>query len=182
MATKVYLEISVGVDVSEAALAFWVFSQLNAPGAPDLTETLISGSVAEADVDAIDEFGGIVEVSRFEPCTAEVGEVDFGELFAEVVRLRGHDFQARMVTEECGELLAALSQYLRGRVHAMALAEEAADVQIMLEQIPHIVEAAGPAFMIGMSADMFRSAVSECFAEKLRRLDRMVESERQVAS
>lgn len=177
MATTVCLEVTVGVDVPEAALAFWVFSQLNAP-APDLAETLIGESVNEEDVDAIDEFGGVVEVSRFEPVTCEVGEVDRGSLFSEVMRLRGLDYQARMVTEECGELLAALSQYLRGRIHGRALAEEAADVQIMLDQVPYIVGASP----YPMSSGQFRVAVAECFAEKVRRLERMVEGEGKVES
>jgi hypothetical protein len=182
MATTVCLEISVGVDVSEAALQFWVFSQLNAPGAPDLADTLIGESVTEADVDAIDEFEGVVGVSRFAPITAEPGEVDRSELFAAAVRLWGADFQSRMVAEECGELLASLSQCLRGRTHAWALAEEVADVRVMLEQIPHIAEAARPDVMAGMTVDIFRSAVEQFFAQKIDRLERMVEAGRKVAS
>ena len=134
--------------------------------------------MTEADVDAIDEFEGVVGVSRFAPITEEVGEVDRSELFADVVRLRGVDYQARMVSEECGELLVALSQYLRGRTHALALAEEVADVQVMLDQIPYIVEAARPPIVVGM----FRSAVLEFFAGKVGRLESMGEAGRKGAS
>ncbi len=70
MATKVCLEISVGVDVQEDALAFWVFSQLNMPL---VTPSLMGADdVSEEDLDAIDEFGGEIGVQRFEPMTLEL--------------------------------------------------------------------------------------------------------------
>jgi hypothetical protein len=70
MATKVCLEISVGVDVHEAALEFWVFSQLNMPGVA--ASLMGGGDVREEDLDAIDEFGGEIGVQRFVPMTLEL--------------------------------------------------------------------------------------------------------------
>ena len=68
MATTICLEVSVGVDVSEAALEYWVFSQLNMPvvsAGKDL-------SALEEDLDAIDEFSGEIGVQRFIPMVAEL--------------------------------------------------------------------------------------------------------------
>lgn len=70
MATKVLLEVSVDVDVPEAALAHWVFSQLNMPGVADRRTG--GDDVQEADLDAIDAFEGDVEVVRFEPMRSEL--------------------------------------------------------------------------------------------------------------
>ena len=76
MATKVFLEVSVDVDVPAAALAHWVFSQLNMPGVAD--RRMGGDDVREEDLDAIDAFEGDFEVVRFEPvwselCLAEAG-------------------------------------------------------------------------------------------------------------
>ena len=47
------------------------------------------------------------------------------------VRLWGAQRQFRQLTEECGELIAAVNQYERGRITADQLASEIADVLII---------------------------------------------------
>lgn len=56
-------------------------------------------------------------------------------VYRKAVNAWGVDSQAMIVAEECCELVTALSQFLRGRVATMAVVEEIADVQIMLEHI-----------------------------------------------
>ena len=47
----------------------------------------------------------------------------------------GEGMQMRQLQEECGELVAAVNQYGRGRICVEDLAEEIADVEIMCAQI-----------------------------------------------
>lgn len=47
----------------------------------------------------------------------------------------GSESQMRMCQEECGELVAAINQFFRGRIGVLELAEEVADVRIMAEQM-----------------------------------------------
>lgn len=47
--------------------------------------------------------------------------------------------QYGMVNEECGELLAALNQFKRGRIPAIHVAEEIADVILMMAQLSKII-------------------------------------------
>lgn len=47
----------------------------------------------------------------------------------------GEDAQLLMALEECGELIAVLSQYIRGRRTKEEVAEEVADVSIMMRQL-----------------------------------------------
>jgi hypothetical protein len=68
MATTICLEVSVGVDVSEAALEYWVFSQLNMP----VVSAGQGPALLAEDLDAIDEFGGEIGVQRFIPVVAEL--------------------------------------------------------------------------------------------------------------
>jgi len=56
-------------------------------------------------------------------------------LFGRCIALWGIDLQMDMLQEECGELVAVVNQYKRGRVSVYQLAEEMADVSIMLDQI-----------------------------------------------
>lgn len=51
----------------------------------------------------------------------------------------GEKSQLGMVQEECGELIAVINQYQRGRAGADQVAEELADVFIMLSQLERIV-------------------------------------------
>ncbi len=55
--------------------------------------------------------------------------------YAEAVRTYGKQSQLVMAMEEMSELTKELSKSLRGTDNAEALAEEIADVEIMLEQL-----------------------------------------------
>lgn len=68
MGTTICLEVSVGVDVSAAALEQWVFSQLNMPGVSAARDL----PALEPELDAIDEFCGEIGVRRFAPMMAEL--------------------------------------------------------------------------------------------------------------
>ena len=73
-----------------------------------------------------------------------------------------------MLAEECGELVSAMSQYLRRRVEAEKVIEEAADVYIMLAQIPHL---------LGGDPETRRKAISKVVAGKKWRLENLVYGE-----
>lgn len=73
----------------------------------------------------------------------------------------GHESQWQMVTEECAELIVAVSHYRRNRASADAVAEEIADVLITLEQA---IEMVGP------------ERVEAALNRKLERLRSRVES------
>lgn len=60
------------------------------------------------------------------------------EVFEKAVEKFGADEQLRMLQEECAELIAAINQFRRKRIPFNALAEELADVTVMLHQVPHI--------------------------------------------
>ena len=51
------------------------------------------------------------------------------------VKIWGTEAQLGMVYEELGELITVLNQSRRGRVNTAAVAEEIADVRIMLRQL-----------------------------------------------
>jgi NTP pyrophosphatase (non-canonical NTP hydrolase) len=85
------------------------------------------------------------------------------DLAAEAVRTWGADKQLRQLTEECGELVAAVNQRERGRVGDLALAVELADVAIMLEQAKLVV-----------GVDVFES----CLEQQLKRLEFALQYER----
>lgn len=55
-------------------------------------------------------------------------------LYRRALVLWGEKDQWGMVQEECAELIASTSQFLRRRASKWALAEEVADVEIMIEQ------------------------------------------------
>lgn len=59
------------------------------------------------------------------------------DLLDDAIRIWGEESQFMMAIEECGELVAALAQTLRGR--QVDLAGEIADVIIMTEQLRKIV-------------------------------------------
>jgi NTP pyrophosphatase (non-canonical NTP hydrolase) len=71
--------------------------------------------------------------------------------------------QERQCQEECGELIVAISHYLRGRIGVYELAKEVADVMIMAEQMRLIVEDMGCDFDA-----LFQKTLAEV-AEKLER-------------
>ena len=57
------------------------------------------------------------------------------ELYRKALQKYGIMPQVLMVTEECGELLSALSKYNRRRVEKADVITELADVSIMVEQL-----------------------------------------------
>ncbi|MBW2969444.1 hypothetical protein KY314_05030 [Candidatus Woesearchaeota archaeon] len=56
-------------------------------------------------------------------------------LYRTALELWGSKFQIMMLFEEIGELQQAISKYGRGKCTALNIAEEIADVEIMLEQM-----------------------------------------------
>lgn len=57
------------------------------------------------------------------------------EILSMAMKKYGLDSQIGMVMEECGELLTALNQYKRGRIDKKRVAEEIADVIILMSQM-----------------------------------------------
>ena len=57
------------------------------------------------------------------------------ELYNQAIAKWGKDAQTDMVFEECGELIAALAQFKRGRTSHHDVMTELADVSIMVEQL-----------------------------------------------
>jgi len=58
------------------------------------------------------------------------------KLYKDCLEFWGFEEQSRKAQEECGELIVAISHYLRGRENAPAkLVEEIADVYLMLNQL-----------------------------------------------
>ena len=56
----------------------------------------------------------------------------------DAITLWGVTAQVGMVMEECGELLTALNRFDRGRASAKDVAEEIADVQILMGQMAKV--------------------------------------------
>lgn len=56
------------------------------------------------------------------------------DLYAQAILQYGSASQFRQLQEECAELIAKINQYDRERVNVHLLAEEIADVEIMIEQ------------------------------------------------
>lgn len=61
------------------------------------------------------------------------------ETLQQAIKKWGIDFQMMMAQEECGELVACISQFKRGRRTKNQLAEEIADVEIMCSQLRIII-------------------------------------------
>lgn len=57
------------------------------------------------------------------------------QIYDEAIRQWGVEKQLRQAQEECGELVAAINQYIRGTRRAEHVVTEIADVQIMVEQL-----------------------------------------------
>jgi NTP pyrophosphatase (non-canonical NTP hydrolase) len=79
----------------------------------------------------------------------------------------GYEAQARQLTEEMAELIVALNKQWRGKrgympydgvVARQMVIEEIADVEIVLEQIKHLLDCDG-----------------ELFMEKMKKVDRTIE-------
>lgn len=60
------------------------------------------------------------------------------ELFERVIGQQGITHQLILAMEEMAELQQALSKWMRGPTDGEDIAEEVADVEIMLEQIKHM--------------------------------------------
>lgn len=56
-------------------------------------------------------------------------------VYQKAISVHGEVHQMRKAQEECGELVAAINQYLDFRIDDNALASEVADVEIMIEQM-----------------------------------------------
>ena len=65
--------------------------------------------------------------------------LDSNKVTKQAVKFFGDSLQLMIAQEECGELIAAISQYVRGRKDVYALAEEVADVEIMCMQLRHMI-------------------------------------------
>lgn len=70
-------------------------------------------------------------------CTCGYPKADLNEkaIYRRALDKWGPEAQLLKVTEECSELAAAVLQYLQGRVPVHEVAEEIADVEIMLGQM-----------------------------------------------
>ena len=88
-------------------------------------------------------------------------------LYSRAFREFGNTSQMRMCQEECGELIAAINQFLRGRIGLKDLAEEVADVRIMVEQMEICVK----------KLRVSDVSVSEIVENKVERLRRMLREE-----
>lgn len=184
MPTKVCVEIEVDTDVSPAGLAAWFSESLN--GNP-----CVDQAVPAADLDAMDLYDRPVRVTLFEPvmsepCWAsppsiyppateqpepEQDALVFRALLpGRVVKHFGVEQQARKLSEECGELLAAVSRFLDGRCSGAEVAEEAADVAFLLLQLPYIVDFSGRTGRDGYyeAYDNKLAAVARVLASRLK--------------
>lgn len=92
------------------------------------------------------------------------------KLFDKIVEVNGKETQLRQLQEECGELIVAVSHYIRAvqqndmekiGLNLCNIIEETADVEILLAQLPCM-------FM------EFREAVDEVKEKKLKRLAKRI--------
>lgn len=83
-----------------------------------------------------------------------------GKACQRAVELWGAAAQWRMVQEECGELVAAVNRFDRGRTVVVELAEEVADVTILMAQAR---------LMLGANV------VDDAIERKLARLEKQIE-------
>lgn len=81
-------------------------------------------------------------------------EHEIEELCSRALKRYGSKLQLDMLQEECGELVAAVNQYRRGRISTDELVSEMADVRVMLRQM----------------AILFRAELPKIEAEKYERL------------
>ena len=86
------------------------------------------------------------------------------DIFKRAVSIYGRDMQTVICVEEMAELTKELSKCFRGNGDLNHLAEEVADVSIMLAQIPYIV--CDPC-----DISAFNDIVAKFMNEKLERLE-----------
>lgn len=168
MGTKVIVEIEVGLDVSAKALESWIRDSLNLDikDDPDASEELLDM------LSSLEEYEGTVSVIPFEPTS----KGDNNELtYTSAIELWGSGFQLDMVVEECAELIQAACKVKRRRdpIHAQAVIEEAADVTVMLEQLPYILSSAR---VVSGNAEGVRQSIEAVAATNRQRLERLVEA------
>ena len=152
------MTITVPVEVSRAALAMWVATMLNVP----VLEPTGCEDAYREDMELLDSMDDEVFVTW-----DELG-LRPADVYERAVKLWGPEFQAMMLAEECGELVAAVSQYLRHRVAAEKVIEEVADVHIMLAQVPHL---------LGGDPGAHQKAISKVVTDKKWRLENLVYGE-----
>lgn len=92
-------------------------------------------------------------------------------VYRQAIDAWGVHSQAGMVAEECGELVAALNQFLRGRVSGASVLREVADVQIMMRQVVEIV-----ADVTGEAVTTVEAALEVAKETKLSRLREMLDA------
>lgn len=61
------------------------------------------------------------------------------EIYDAAVGMWGEAFQRLMVVEECAELISAICKQFRRRVTDSSVLEEAVDVQLMVNQLRHML-------------------------------------------
>lgn len=65
--------------------------------------------------------------------------MSYRELYEATLRKWGAEAQFDQAVEECAELIAALKHLRRGRVDETAVAEELADVYLMVGQLTYMI-------------------------------------------
>lgn len=93
---------------------------------------------------------------------------DTETIFREAVERYGALPQIGMLHEEMGELMTAINQWARGRVELEKVAEEVADVCIMLQQLPYAIEVL---MQQSVEADDFEDMADAFFDQKVERLE-----------
>lgn len=67
-----------------------------------------------------------------------MGFNDPDKIFKAALEKWGKEAQLNQLQEECGELVAAVNQYRRGRVSDVEVVSEIADVMILVFQMEHV--------------------------------------------
>jgi len=88
------------------------------------------------------------------------------EQYKTAIRLWGKPFQILMLSEECGELLSAVSKWQRGRMAEICVIEEMADVTIMMRQI-----------LVMMGREPNSTVLQDKIKEKLMRMKKLIDKE-----
>lgn len=85
-------------------------------------------------------------------------------VFEQAVDKWGPEDRAMLLAEEAGELFAALNHWRRGRGSVARVAEELADLSIVLDQLPYVIASGG------IDAEKFALMVGRFREQKLTRL------------
>jgi NTP pyrophosphatase (non-canonical NTP hydrolase) len=120
---------------------FWTRSHVYAEaetGAPVEKKSKVLGSPIAA-ARALANGATLSEAVQAVSTAREPGKMTRDEILASAINAWGTRSQVNMAIEECGELIVALCHRLRGRCDDNYVAEEIADVQIMLDQLSLIV-------------------------------------------